>query len=176
MRYALVCMLVILVAATIGCQALNPTPPIETFANKFADQVIIPAVQQGLSQGVSQLALQAGSQTINPRYVVKFTGKWVTGIEGEASIGVDGLSGQLQVASTSDDATRTSPHASAQPAPAPTAEKQTPAAKPAAAPAPVTAPASAPAQTTPQTPTPSQPIASEASATATTVIIPDPNQ
>ncbi|MCK6458117.1 MAG: hypothetical protein L6Q92_16505 [Phycisphaerae bacterium] len=82
-----------------GCAALNPKPPIEEFANKLADQAIIPAVKQGLSQGVEQLTIQAGAQGINPTYVVNFAGKWVVGIEGRASVGVEGIAGQLQVSS-----------------------------------------------------------------------------
>jgi len=82
-----------------GCAALNPRPPIEEFANKLADQAIIPAVKQGLAQGVEQLTIQAGAQGINPTYVVNFAGKWVVGIEGRASVGVEGIAGQLQVSS-----------------------------------------------------------------------------
>jgi hypothetical protein len=82
-----------------GCAALNPRPPIEEFANKLADQAIIPAVRQGLAQGVEQLTIQAGAQGINPTYVVNFAGKWVVGIEGRASVGVEGIAGQLQVTS-----------------------------------------------------------------------------
>ena len=44
-----------------GCATLNPKPPIEEFANKLADQAIIPAVKQGLSQGVEQLTIQSGA-------------------------------------------------------------------------------------------------------------------
>ena len=94
-----------------GCQALNPQPPIEAFANKLADEAIIPAVREGLTQGVEQLSIQAGAQGINPTYVVNFEGKWVVGIEGRASIGVEGVAGQLQVSSTSNEETETSPHA-----------------------------------------------------------------
>jgi len=82
-----------------GCAALNPRPPIEEFANKLVDQAIIPAVKQGLAQGVQQLTVQAGAQGINPTYVVNFAGKWVVGIEGRASVGVEGIAGQLQVSS-----------------------------------------------------------------------------
>lgn len=104
----IVCLLALLGAT--GCSALNK-PPIESFADKLADQAIIPAVKQGLAQGVEQLSIQAGAQGINPTYVVKFTGKWVTGIEGEASVGVQGIAGQLQVSSASSDKTKSSPHA-----------------------------------------------------------------
>lgn len=94
----------------VGCSA-SKKPPIESFADKLADEAIIPAVKSGLAQGVEQLSIQAGAQGINPTYVVKFTGKWVTGIEGQASVGVEGIAGQLQISSASSDKTRTSPHA-----------------------------------------------------------------
>jgi len=75
--------------------------PIEQFAGKFVDNVIEPAVKEGLSRGVESLTIQAGAQGINPTYVVKFAGKWVVGIEGEASVGVQGLSGQMAITSLS---------------------------------------------------------------------------
>jgi len=93
-----------------GCATLNAQPPVEHFANKLADEAIIPAVREGLSQGVEQLVIQAGAQGINPTYVVKFSGKWVTGVEGAASVGVEGIAGQLQVTSASSEETETSPH------------------------------------------------------------------
>ncbi|MEW6198049.1 MAG: hypothetical protein AB1601_05215 [Planctomycetota bacterium] len=93
-----------------GCATLNPQPPVEHFANKLADEAIIPAVREGLAQGVEQLVIQAGAQGINPTYVVKFSGKWVTGVEGTASVGVEGIAGQLQVSSTSNEETESSPH------------------------------------------------------------------
>ncbi|MCK6458229.1 MAG: hypothetical protein L6Q92_17080 [Phycisphaerae bacterium] len=93
------CLLVMLGACVTGCASLNAKPPIEEFANKLADQAIIPAVKQGLSQGVEQLTIQAGAHGINPTYVVNFAGKWVVGIEGRASVGVEGIAGQLQVSS-----------------------------------------------------------------------------
>jgi len=93
-----------------GCATLNPQPPVEHFANKLADEAIIPAVREGLSQGVEQLVIQAGAQGINPTYVVKFSGKWVTGVEGTASVGVEGIAGQLQVSSTASEETESSPH------------------------------------------------------------------
>ena len=98
-------------ACVTGCATLNPKPPIEEFANKLADQAIIPAVKQGLSQGVEQLTIQAGAQGINPTYAVNFTGKWVVGIEGRASVGVEGIAGQLQVSSSGGEETESSPHA-----------------------------------------------------------------
>jgi hypothetical protein len=59
---------------------------------------------------VQQLVIQAGAQGINPTYVVKFSGKWVTGVEGAASVGVEGIAGQLQVSSASSEKTESSPH------------------------------------------------------------------
>ncbi len=94
-----------------GCASLNAKPPIEEFANKLADQAIIPAVKQGLAQGVQQLTVQAGAQGINPTYVVNFAGKWVVGIEGRASVGVEGIAGQLQVSSAGGEKTEQSPYA-----------------------------------------------------------------
>jgi len=91
---------IVLCIAVSGCEALNPRPPIEAFAGKFADEVIIPAVREGLAQGVEQLSVQAGAQTIDPAYVVLFEGKWVVGIEGRASVGVEGLAAQAQITST----------------------------------------------------------------------------
>lgn len=80
-----------------GCAALNPQPPIEAFANKLADEAIIPAVRAGLTQGVEHLVIQAGAHGINPTYVVEFEGKWVVGIEGRATVGIEGVAGQVQV-------------------------------------------------------------------------------
>lgn len=94
-----------------GCASLNAKPPIEEFANKLADQAIIPAIKQGLAQGVQQLTIQAGAQGINPTYVVNFAGKWVVGIEGRASVGVEGIAGQLQVSSAGGEKTEQSPYA-----------------------------------------------------------------
>jgi len=85
-----------------GCASLNPRPPIEQFADKLMDEAIIPAVRQGLTQGIEHLVIQAGAQGIDPTYVVNFEGKWVVGIEGRASIGVEGIAGQLQVTSTGE--------------------------------------------------------------------------
>jgi hypothetical protein len=102
-----------------GCAALSPQPPVEYFANKLADEAIIPAVRAGLAQGVEQLVIQAGAQGINPTYVMKFSGKWVTGVEGAASVGVEGIAGQLQVTSASSEETETSPHQKQQAAPSP---------------------------------------------------------
>lgn len=95
----------------LGCASLNPQPPIEAFANKLADEAIIPAVREGLSQGVEHLTIQAGAQGINPTYAVTFEGKWVVGIEGRATVGVEGVAGQLQISSASTEETETSPHA-----------------------------------------------------------------
>jgi hypothetical protein len=95
--------------AVAGCAALNQTPPIETFAAKFTDEVIAPAVKQGLAQGVENLQVQAGAQGINPTYVIEFEGYWVTGIKGRATIGAEGIAGQIQISSVSTEETETSP-------------------------------------------------------------------
>ena len=95
----------------VGCAALNPQPPIEAFANKLADEAIVPAVREGLTQGIEQLAIQAGAQGINPTYVVNFEGKWVVGVEGRVSAGVEGVAGQLQVSSASPEEAQATPRA-----------------------------------------------------------------
>ncbi len=105
-----------------GCATLNPQPPVEHFANKLADEAIIPAVREGLSQGVEQLVIQAGAQGFNPTYVVRFSGKWVTGVEGAASVGVEGIAGQLQVTSASNEETESSPYRKEQTPPPPTSQ------------------------------------------------------
>lgn len=93
-----------------GCASLNASPPIEAFANKFTDEVVKPAITEGLKQGIQATAVQFGAQGINPTYKVKFSGKWVTGIEGEASIGAEGIAGQVQTASLGSDRTTKSPY------------------------------------------------------------------
>lgn len=90
-------------------------PPIEKFAAKFADDIVKPAVSEGIKQGIGAFTLQAGAQGINPTYVVHFEGYWVTGIKGMASIGVQGLSGQMQVTTQGNENTKTSPHATSMP-------------------------------------------------------------
>jgi hypothetical protein len=100
-----------LVAVCICIPACQSAPPVEAFAGKFVDQVVGPAVQRGLEQGVRDLNIQAGAQGINPKYVVDFNGKWVVGVEGSASVGVDGIAGQVQVSSSSDEETSKSPAA-----------------------------------------------------------------
>ena len=98
-------------AVLICVPACQSTPPVEAFAGKFVDQVVGPAVQRGLEQGVRDLNIQAGAQGINPKYVVDFNGKWVVGVEGSASVGVEGIAGQVQVSSSSDEETSKSPAA-----------------------------------------------------------------
>lgn len=100
-----------LVAVCVCIPACQQPAPVEAFAGKFVDQVVGPAVQRGLEQGVRDLNIQAGAQGINPKYVVTFDGKWVTGVEGKASVGVDGIAGQVQVSSSSDEETSKSPAA-----------------------------------------------------------------
>lgn len=117
------CLLSIIGGCVTGCAGLNAKPPIEEFANKLADQAIIPAVKQGLSQGVEQLTIQAGAQGINPTYVVNFAGKWVVGIEGRASVGVEGIAGQLQITSNGGEETEPSPFSKTAPPEASPASK-----------------------------------------------------
>jgi len=97
-----------------GCASFQ-SPPIEKFADRFIGEVVSPAVKEGLTQGVSQLTVQAGAQGINPTYVATFEGKWVVGIEGKITLGVQGVAGQIQVSSAGGDRTVTSPHAASQP-------------------------------------------------------------
>ncbi len=108
--FAGIVLAILALAGLMGCATLNPQPPVEHFANKLADEAVIPAIKEGLAQGVEQLTIQAGAQGINPTYVVRFDGKWVVGIEGRASVGVEGIAGQLQVSSVSSEKTATSPH------------------------------------------------------------------
>jgi len=84
---------------------------IEKFATTFTETVIAPAVKKGISQGIRSLSMQAGAQGINPTYVIEFEGLWVTGVKGNARIGVEGLSGQVMVSTTGDEETETSPSA-----------------------------------------------------------------
>jgi len=98
---AAICALLLVIVS--GCASLNPRPPIEAFVDKLADEVVLPAVREGLSRGVESLAIQAGAHGINPSYVITFEGKWVVGIEGRASVGVEGVAGQLQVSSVSSE-------------------------------------------------------------------------
>jgi len=95
----------------LGCASLNPQPPIEALTNRLVDEAIVPAIREGLAQGVEQLSIQAGAQGINPTYVFNFEGKWVVGVEGKVSIGVEGIAGQVQITSLSTEETETSPHA-----------------------------------------------------------------
>lgn len=94
-----------------GCESLNPRPPVEAFAQEFAEKIIEPAVAQGLTNGVQNLGIHASAQGINPTYVIKFRGLWVTGIDGEASVGVQGIAGQMSIA------TQAAPPTSGLPAP-----------------------------------------------------------
>ncbi len=86
-----------------GCALFKQEPPAEKIANRIISEAVVPAIKEGLSQGVKQLTIQAGAQGINPTYVVRFDGKWVVGIEGRASIGLEGVAGQIQVSSASSD-------------------------------------------------------------------------
>lgn len=90
-----------------GC---NTKEAVERQADKLTNEVIIPAVKEGLKQGVENLVIQAGAQAINPTYHLKFRGVLVNGFEGEATIGIEGIAGQAQVSSTSTEKTMTSPH------------------------------------------------------------------
>lgn len=103
-------LVLVLSSLLVGCAALNPRPPVEALADTLVDDAIVPAVRDGLAQGVQQLVLQAGAQGINPTYVVEFEAKWITGVEGRASIGVEGVSGQLHMSTVANDETDRSPY------------------------------------------------------------------
>lgn len=109
MKKTIVLSILSLTALCAGCAALNPQPPIEAVANKFVDQAIVPAVREGIAQGIRSMNLQAGAHGINPTYKVTAEGKWVVGLEVEATIGVDGVAGQLQITAAGDDETENSP-------------------------------------------------------------------
>ncbi len=119
-----------------GCESWAKKPPIEEFAAKFVDDVVKPAVEKGIAQGISNLQTQANAQGINPTYKTKFSGKWVVGIEGEASIGVEGVAGNVSVSTSGGEKTERSPYQKeSQQTPAPTTEPPpaTPPTQPAAA-------------------------------------------
>lgn len=97
MKKVFVLVLVCWLLGVIGCQSWSQNPPIEAFVTKLADEAIIPAIREGLQNGVGNLDLQAGAQVINPTYEVSFEGLWVTGLTGKASVGVTGLSGQMMM-------------------------------------------------------------------------------
>jgi hypothetical protein len=79
-----------------GC-AWAKQPPVEMMANKVVDEAVVPGIREGLSRGVEHLIVQAGAQTINPRYKFKVSAKWVVGIEADVEVGVEGVSGQVQI-------------------------------------------------------------------------------
>lgn len=82
-----------------GCKSWE-NPPVETLAQQMITEVIAPAVQTGLQNGVANLDLQGGIQGINPTYVATFEGLWVTGVQGKVSVGIDGVAGQITGASS----------------------------------------------------------------------------
>lgn len=105
MKTLAVCVAVVFLALGLtGCTAWTSRPPVEAFADKFADEAVIPAVREGLAQGVRHLTIQAGAQGINPAYVAKVSGKWVVGLECEVSVGAEGVAGQMQVSSAAREA------------------------------------------------------------------------
>lgn len=99
-----------LMMLTPGCQSLNPQPPVEQMTKQLLTEAIVPGIKEGLAQGVKTMAVQAGAQGINPKYVFEFQGKWVVGIEGKATVGVEGIAGQIQVTTQAGDETVPSPY------------------------------------------------------------------
>lgn len=85
-----------------GCQAWTAKPPMEALTQQIIDQVIAPAVEKGLANGVENLDVMGGVQGINPGYKTDFEGFWVTGVKGSVKIGIDGVAGQVQGASSGD--------------------------------------------------------------------------
>lgn len=83
--------------AATGCKSWSESPPIEAAVTRITDQVIIPLASEMLKGGVANGAIAAGAHGINPTYVAKFTGYWVTGIQGTLSVGVEGVAGQIQI-------------------------------------------------------------------------------
>lgn len=76
--------------ALVGCQ--RPDTHVESVLNTF----VKPAMDKALTEGATRTAsLQGGLQGINPKYVVEFQGKWVVGVEGRATCGLEGVSGQI---------------------------------------------------------------------------------
>lgn len=113
-RKCIECVAVVMVCGLLlGCSAMNASPPMEQMTNKIADKVVIPAVEKALEQGVRSFALQAGAQGVNPTYVIEGEGKWVVGIEFRATVGVEGIAGQMQISSTGDEETEKSPYKTA---------------------------------------------------------------
>ncbi len=80
----------------VGCQTLNPTPPIEGFVSQLMSDVVSPILQEGIAEGVNTMSVHWGAQGINPTYVIEFEGKIVQGLETRASVGVEGIAGQVQ--------------------------------------------------------------------------------
>jgi len=109
MTRVLLCLL--LGGCLAGCSIFKQQAPIEHFAQEFLDKAIAPAVTEGLKQGVETLTVQAGAQAINPTYHIAIDGKWVVGIEIDASVSAEGVAGQIQISSVSTGETETSPHA-----------------------------------------------------------------
>lgn len=107
---ALLVMMLIALPGLTGCAAWIERPPIETVAHKLLDEAIVPALREGLAQGVSAHQAQLGVQGINPKYVVRTEGYWKVGIDVLLTIGADGVAGQLQTATQGGDRTVTSPH------------------------------------------------------------------
>lgn len=86
------------VAVFAGCGA-NYTPPIEETAKRINEEILIPTAREVIRSGLASGQLQAGAHAIDPHYVVELEGYWVTGIKGRATVGVEGIAGQVQVAS-----------------------------------------------------------------------------
>lgn len=102
--------LVSLLLPIVGCiDPQSKLDPMQAMAKETMAEILIPAVKEGLAQGVENLQIQAGAQGINPSYKITFDGKWVVGIEGTVTVGIDGVAGQIQISTTSTEKTLTSP-------------------------------------------------------------------
>lgn len=83
-----------LIVVVAGCSSLVPKP--DANVQYLVEKVVAPAVQKAVAETNTRTAtLQGGLQGINPKYVVRFDGKWVVGIEGEVEMGLEGVSGQI---------------------------------------------------------------------------------
>lgn len=89
-----------LIALGVGCA--ENMEIMERQANSFETNVVKPMVVGALENGVEGFGLQAGAQAINPTYKVTVKGMLVTGFEGEATVGMEGVSGQAQIHADAD--------------------------------------------------------------------------
>lgn len=103
-------LVLILCAAAAGCDERTGTAKeMQTSSREFMREVVIPLAQKGMSRGVSGMQFQGGAHANNPKYVLRVKGYLVSGFEGEASIGLDGVAGQMMMSARGTDAPPPSP-------------------------------------------------------------------